>query len=125
MEIVLSEDFQNDKKDNKVLLRSLNLLKSLLYDEIVEENGKINTAKEDRFKKVSENGIFLSLLKKLSPSSHFDVNERIINIIAYVAQNNYKFSQLELDSLKNSLTRISSIKNNLNESEISLLQKLL
>lgn len=122
---VLSDDFANDKKDNKILLRSLNLLKCLLYDEIVEEGGQINTTKQDRFKTVKENNTILTVIKKLSTDAHLEVNERIINLLSYITENGYQFTDSELDALRDSLHEIFSIKKSLDANEINILEKLL
>lgn len=124
LKTVLAEDFQNDKKDNKVLLRSLNLLKGLLYDEIIQEGGKINTSKQKRFEAIKENNIIGLLINKLSTESHVDVNERIINILFYASQNGYPFSETDLKSLKLALANISTIRGELNVNEITKLEKL-
>lgn len=124
LEAVLAENFQNDKKDNKVLLRSLNLLKGLLYDEITEEDGKINTSKEKRFESVKENNILELIINKLSTDSHIEVNERIINILFYASQNGYAFSETDLKLLKSALANISDIRGELNVNEITALEKL-
>lgn len=120
---LLSENFQNNKSDNKVLLRILNLLKSLLYDEVIEENKAEVVSKQTRFKTLKENGIFIKILNYLNKTSHFDINERIIDLLLYSLQNGYEFSSDEINSLKIGLSNIEC--NKFNVSEIEQLKKLI
>ena len=122
---ILSEKFRNDKKDNKVLLRSLSLLKCLLYDEITQENETAATSKEDRFSEVKSCDAFLTILRKLSPDLHVEVNERIVNTLSYAAQNKYSFSSEEIDALREGLNKLSSAKIAVDSDDLSILQNLL
>lgn len=122
---ILADDFADDKKQNKVLLRCLSLLKGLLYDEIAEEDGKIKASKENRFSEVKKNNAFLTIINKLSPDANVDINERIINTLTYAVQNGYTFSSEETDALKAKLNSISSKTAMLDSNELSILQKLL
>ncbi|GAV27670.1 hypothetical protein PMKS-001138 [Pichia membranifaciens] len=122
---ILSEKFRNDKNDNKVLLRSLSLLKCLLYDEITQENETAAICKEDRFSEVKGCDAFLTIIRKLSPDLHVEVNERIVNTLSYAAQNNYTFSSEEIDALREGLSKLSSAKITVDSDDLSTLQKLL
>lgn len=129
----------DDKKDTKVLLRCLSLLKSLLYDEVIsniaevkDENKEkdVNTefqteivSKQDRFKTLADNKIVLSVSQHLSKNSHFDVNERIISVLSYISQNGYKFSTEESSIIHNALKDIS--KNEYNAKEVEYLESIL
>lgn len=120
---LLNENFQNNKQDNKVLLRILNLLKSLLYDEVVEENNNEIVLKEDRFKTMNEHHIIIKILKFLNKDSHFDINERIIDILLYSLKNGYQFTSEELNLLKLALSNIEL--GSFNETGIDQLKKLI
>ncbi|ODQ46059.1 hypothetical protein PICMEDRAFT_17291 [Pichia membranifaciens NRRL Y-2026] len=125
LEGILSEDFCNDKKDNKVLLRSLSLLKCLLYDEITQENEAVKTSKEDRFSEAKSCGAFMTIIKKLSPDSHVEVNERIVNTLSYAALNKYTFSPEEISAMKEGLNKLSSAKITVDKDDLATLQKFL
>jgi hypothetical protein len=119
---LFDEKFENNKNDNKVLLRSLNLFKSLLYDEVVDENKEPIISKTDRFEIIKKKNIFKQLVNLLTKNSHFDVNERILGIFIYVLQNGYIFTTDELNALKIGLSNIS--KDEYNSTDISTLEKL-
>lgn len=125
LEGILSEDFCNDKKDNKVLLRSLSLLKCLLYDEITQENEAVKTSKEDRFSEAKSCGAFMTIIKKLSPDSHVEVNERIVNTLSYATLNKYTFSPEEISAIKEGLNKLSSAKITVDKDDLATLQKFL
>lgn len=125
LEGILSEDFCNDKKDNKVLLRSLSLLKCLLYDEITQENEAVKTSKEDRFSEAKSCGAFMTIIKKLSPDSHVEVNERIVNTLSYATLNKYTFSPEEISAMKEGLNKLSSAKITVDKDDLATLQKFL
>lgn len=126
----LSANFTSDRKDTKVLLRLLNLLKSLLYDEITQHEAvdkgdsgmnmtrvekPIVATKEQRFQILKEHDIISTILQKLSSDTSLEVNERVINILHYIHEHKYNFSSGDKELLKTALGSISNEKYNAEE----------
>lgn len=111
---VLKKDFQNERLQNKVLLRLLNLVKSLLYDEIIEEGSKELNAKSVKVDKFTEHEIISSIINKLDVKSNIDVIDRILDVLTFLKQFGYNFSESESAELKKNLKGLTSIKDNLN-----------
>lgn len=116
---VLSETFKNERNDNKVLLRSLNLFKNLLFDEIIQEGETELFPKNDRFKTIQDSNLLIPILNKLSAEAHIDVNDRILSILSYVLKNGYSFNADELKLLNEKLPSMNSIKDKLNQEDIA------
>lgn len=122
---IISEEFSKSRNDIKVLLRSVNLLKSLLYDEIVVEGENVHVSKSDRFSVVKDNKIIKTTINKLSKDTNVDVNDRILSVLNYISINGYVFSTEELESLKVKLNDLSAVKDILNADDFNNLEKLL
>lgn len=111
---LLIEDFKNERLQNKVLLRLLNLIKSLLYDEILEEGNKELNPKTEKVDKFTNHQIVESMIKKLNINSNIEVIDRILDVLNFLKQFGYILNQNESSNLRKSLKSLSSIKDNLN-----------
>ncbi|CAI8502887.1 unnamed protein product [Pichia kudriavzevii] len=121
---ILAECFKNEKKDNKVLLRVLSLLKSILYDEVVEEGQEVRSSKKDRLCCVTDRNIVHLLADKLSETtSSVEVNERIINILSYLHENSFEFSSEDIKEIQQKVASLSDHKV-YNTEEIKTLKSL-
>lgn len=103
---VLSQQFKDTREDRKLLLRCLGLLKSLMYDEITDEDNDAISSKVERFDIVNKQNLVNIICKYLSNEFHFDIKERVANIIGYLLQHGYKFSDSEIENIKKNLANI-------------------
>lgn len=120
---VLSQEFEDNREDRKLLLRSLGLLKSLMYDEITEEDKQVTSSKAERFDFVNKNDLVNIIAKYLFNDVHFDIKERVANILGYLSQHGYKFSATEFDNIKRNLA--TTDKESINEEDYKHLSQFL
>lgn len=103
---LLSQEFTESKEDKKLLLRCLGLLKSLLYDEITEEDKEPTITKKERFEVVKANNLVSIISKFLESHQHFDIKERTANVLGYMSQHGYEYSDSDIESLKTNFASI-------------------
>lgn len=111
---LLKRDYANNRKENKVLLRVLNLVKSLLYEEIIEEGAAELNAKATKVDTFKSEGVVMSIINKLTTDAHIDVLDRILEVLAFLKQFGYNFTADESAALSAALKSLVPVKDNLN-----------
>lgn len=120
---ILSQNFEDNREDRKLLLRCLGLLKSLIYDEITEENKEATSSRADRFELVNKFDLVNIIAKYLFNDVHFDIKERVANILGYLSQHGYKFTESECDNVKKNLA--TTDKESINQEDYKHLSQFL
>ncbi|TID30640.1 hypothetical protein CANINC_000795 [Pichia inconspicua] len=120
---ILSQNFEDNREDRKLLLRCLGLLKSLIYDEITEENKEATSSRADRFELVNKFDLVNIIAKYLFNDVHFDIKERVANILGYLSQHGYKFTESESDNVKKNLA--TTDKESINQEDYKHLSQFL
>ncbi|GMM30965.1 Fes1 protein [Martiniozyma asiatica (nom. inval.)] len=103
---ILQKSFSNSRKGNKVVLRSLNLLKSLLYEEITEEGKDALISKNAKLQELLDSQLVSCVISKIDKDAHNDVNERALEVLTFLQQFGYTFTAEETSSLKERLQAI-------------------
>lgn len=102
------------KPSSKVLLRLLNLIKSLLYDEILEEGKEELIAKSTKVNKFDQLGVVDDIIPKLDVDGNIEINDRVLDVLNFLKTFGYQFSKDQSESLLKKLTELKPVKDSLN-----------
>lgn len=102
------------KPSSKVLLRLLNLIKSLLYDEILEEGKEELIAKSTKVNKFDQLGVVDDIIAKLDVDGNIEINDRVLDVLNFLKTFGYQFSKDQSESLLKKLTELKPVKDSLN-----------
>lgn len=102
------------KPSSKVLLRLLNLIKSLLYDEILEEGKEELIAKSTKVNKFDQLGVVDDIIAKLHVDGNIEINDRVLDVLNFLKTFGYQFSKDQSEFLLKKLTELKPVKDSLN-----------
>ncbi|AOA62785.1 GQ67_00067T0 [Komagataella phaffii] len=98
-----------DNSNEKIKLRTLSLLSSIIT----------NGLSEEVIEHLHNNKVVISMLKVLKAEGHITSIDKVLSLLTTLVQNKFRFSDEEINLIRQSLTTIAELEDSLNNDDLN------